>query len=176
MSALGFLFSPAGRLDPRPFVAGAIGVYLVGVVSQFLTTADVARRVGLLPYVAVQFVLIWIWYCLHGKRLHDAGRSSGLAVGVGLFYLLSVVLLPIVTDSFMPTSDQLLGNADAVGALWLTLLIYVVSILGGSGQYDLVPVVVAILIVFAFLPIIAALAVTVRAARLKSQPPGADSK
>jgi uncharacterized membrane protein YhaH (DUF805 family) len=176
MGAFRFLFSPAGRLDPRSFISGAIGVYLVGVGSQLLTTADVARRAGLLPYVAVQFVLIWTWYCLHGKRLRDAGRSSGLAVGVGLLYLLSVVLLLIVTDSFMPTSDQLFGNADAVGALWLTLLIYVVSILGGSGQYDLVPVVVAILIVFAFLPIVIALAVTAWAARLKSQPPGADSK
>jgi uncharacterized membrane protein YhaH (DUF805 family) len=163
MSALGFLFSPAGRLERWPFIKGAIGVYLVGIALQLLTTAEVVQRVGLLPYVAVQFVLVWIWYCLHGKRLHDAGRSSGVAVGVGLFYLLSVVLLLIVTDSFMPTSDQLLGNADAVGALWFTMLIYVVSVLAGSSPYA-VPIVVAVLIAQAFLPIVLALAVTVWAA------------
>jgi uncharacterized membrane protein YhaH (DUF805 family) len=173
MNALGFLFSPAGRLEPRSFIMGAIGVYPVGAALQLLTTAEVVQRVGLLPYVAVQFVLVWIWYCLHGKRLHDAGRSSGLAVGVGLFYLLSVVLLLIVTDSFMPTSDQLLGNADAVGALWFIMLIYVVGMLAGSSPYA-VPIVVALLIAQAVLPIILALAVTVWAARLKSQPSGAE--
>jgi hypothetical protein len=175
MGALSFLFSPAGRLEPRPFIIGAIGIYLVGVASQVLTTADAAGRVGLLPYVAVQFVLVWIWFCLHGKRLHDAGRSSGLALGVGLFYLLSAVLLLIVTDSFMPTSDQLLGNADAAGALWMAMLVYVVSILGGSSPYA-IPVLVAILIAQAILPIIVALAVTVWAAMLKSEPPGAESE
>jgi uncharacterized membrane protein YhaH (DUF805 family) len=175
MGALGLFFSPAGRLEPRPFITGAIGVYLVGVGAQLLTTADVAWHVGLLPYVAVQCVLVWIWYCLHGKRLHDAGRSSGLAVGVGLFYLLSVVLLLIVTDSFMPTSSQSLGNADAAGALWMAMLVYVVTMLAGSSQYG-IPLVVAFLIAQAFLPIIVALAVTVWAATLQSQPPGAESK
>ena len=128
-----------------------------------------------MPYVAVQFVLVWIWYCLHSKRLHDAGRSSGVAVGVGLFYLLSVVLLLIVTDSFMPTSDQLLGNADAVGALWFAMLIYVVSVLAGSSPYA-VPLVVAVLIAQAVLPIVLALAVTVWAAILESEPLDAESK
>jgi len=163
MSTLGFFFTPAGRREPRAGIIGAIGVYLAGAGAQLLTAADVAQRVGLLPYVAVQSVLVWIWYCLHAKRLHDAGRSSGLAVGVGLFYLLSAVLLLIVTDSFMPTSDQLFGNADAVGALWFTMLIYVVSVLAGSSPYA-VPIVVAVLIAQAFLPIVLALAVTVWAA------------
>jgi uncharacterized membrane protein YhaH (DUF805 family) len=175
MHALRYLFSPAGRLEPRPFIVGAIGIYLVGVTSQILTTADAARRVGLLPYVAVQFVLVWVWFCLHSKRLHDAGRSSGLALGVGLFYLLSAVLLLILTDSFMPTSDQLLGNADAAGALWMAMLVYVVTILGGSSPYA-IPALVAVLIAQAILPIIIALAVTVWAARLQSQPPGADGE
>jgi uncharacterized membrane protein YhaH (DUF805 family) len=180
MSALGFLFSPAGRLEPRPFITGAIGVYLVGVASQLLTTGDVVQRIGLLPFVAVQLVVVWIWFCLHGKRLHDAGRSSGLAVGAGLLYLLSVLLLLIVADGFFMTSSSSFGNANAAGALWLIMLLYVVSILGGSSQYDLVLVTVAILIALAFLPIIIALAVTVWAARLESrlesQPPGAESK
>src|SRR5262249_25493356 len=126
-------------------------------------------------YVAIQVVLVWIWYCLHGKRLHDAGRSSGLAVGVGLFYLFSVVLLLIVTDSFMPTSDQLFGNAAAVGALWFTMLIYGVSMLAGSSP-SACPTVSALLLAQAVLPTALALAVTVWAAMLNPQPLGAESK
>ena len=176
MRALRFLFSPAGRLEPRPFIAGAVGVYLVGAATQLLTTAEVARRVGLLPFVAVQLVLVWIWFCLHGKRLHDAGRSSGLAVGVSLLYLLSVMLLLIVADGFFATSSQPLGDANAGGALWLIMLLYIVSMLGGSSQYDLAFVVVAILIALTFLPIVVALAVTAWTARLKSQLPDTESQ
>jgi uncharacterized membrane protein YhaH (DUF805 family) len=176
MGVFRFLLSPAGRLEPRPFITGAIGVYLVGAASQLLTTAAVARHAGLLPYVAAQLILVWIWFCLHGKRLHDAGRSSGLVVSVGLLYLLSVVLLLIVADGFFATSSQPLGDANAGGALWLITLLYVVSALGGSTQFDLVYVVVAILIALTVLPILVALAVTVWAARLKSQPSGAESR
>jgi uncharacterized membrane protein YhaH (DUF805 family) len=176
MSALGFLFSPAGRLEPRPFITGAIGVYLVGAASQLLTAANVAQRAGVLPFVAIQLVVPWIWFCLHSKRLHDAGRSSGLAVGVALLYLLSVVQVLIVPNGFFMPSSHLLGDANVGGEQLLILIVYVVSVLGGSGQYDLVPVVVIILIALTFLPIVLALAVTVWAARLKSQLPGAESQ
>jgi uncharacterized membrane protein YhaH (DUF805 family) len=176
MRALGFLFSPAGRLEPRPFVISAIGVYLVGVASQPLTMADIVRAAGLLPFAVMQLVLVWIWFCLHSKRLHDAGRSGGLALGVALLYLLPMGLLVLVTDALWPTSSQSFGGADVAGVQWLILLMYVVSMLGGSGQYDLLSVTVVILIALAFLPIIAALAVTVWAARLESQPAGADSR
>src|SRR5271166_4057215 len=100
MQALRFFLSPRGRLEPRPFVYGAIAVYLLGAASQLLTTADILRRAGLLPFVAVQLLLVWAWFSLHARRLHDAGRSSGLAVGIALLYLLSVVLLLIVADGF----------------------------------------------------------------------------
>ncbi len=66
-------------------------------------------------------MLIWIWFALHAKRLHDAGRGSGLAVGVAVLYVLSVVLLLIVADSFFNTSDGLMTNASATSALGLIL-------------------------------------------------------
>jgi uncharacterized membrane protein YhaH (DUF805 family) len=177
MHALHFLFSSAGRLEPRPFVIGAVGVYLVGAASKLLTTADLAWHLGLWPFVAVQLILVWIWFCLHSKRLRDAGRSSGLAVGVGLLYLLFVGLLVLAADGFgFWTSSQSFGDADLAGLLWLTTLFYVVGMLGGSSQYDLILVTVVVMIVLAFLPIVVALAVTVWAARLKSQPPGAESE
>ncbi len=168
MRALSYLFSPAGRLAPRPFIRGAIAVYLLGIASQYLTTGEVIQRGGLWPFIAVQLVLVWIWFCLHAKRRHDGGRSSGLAVGIGLFYLLSVVLLLIIADGFFVTTNLPLGDANAGGALWLILFLYVVGALAGAMQYDLAWVVVAILAFMTFVPIILALICTVWSARLPS--------
>lgn len=169
MHALGFLFAPSGRLKPRPFVYGALLVYLLGVASQYLTTPDVVGRGGLWPFIAVQLVLVWIWFCLHAKRLHDAGRSSGLAVGIGLLYSLSVVLLLIIADGFLVASNLPLGDANAGGALWLLLILYIISALAGSTQYELAWVVVAILTFMAFVPAIVALGCTFWSARLKTR-------
>ena len=71
----------------------------------------------------MQLLLVWIWFCLHAKRLHDAGRSERLGVGIGLLYLLSVVLLLIVADGFLTTPNVPLADANAAGALWLLLVL-----------------------------------------------------
>jgi uncharacterized membrane protein YhaH (DUF805 family) len=168
MQTISFLLSPSGRLKPQPFIYGAIAVYLFGAASHFLTTPDVLRHGGLWPFIAVQLVLVWIWFSLHARRLHDAGRSSGLAVGIGLLYLLSVVLLLIIADGFLTTSNVPLGDANAAGALWLLLVLYIVGALAGSAQYDLAWVVVAILTFLAFVPVVAALGFTLWVARKPS--------
>src|ERR1700752_4109249 len=98
-----FFPSPPGRLSAQPFIAATLVVYLLGIASQFLTTADVLRHGGLWLFIAAQSLLVWIWFCLHAKRLHDAGRSIGLAVGIALFYLFSVVLLLIIADGLFTT-------------------------------------------------------------------------
>jgi uncharacterized membrane protein YhaH (DUF805 family) len=165
MQALQFLFSPNGRLRPQPFIYGAAGVYLFGVASHLLTTPDVIRRGGLWPFVAAQILLVWIWFVLHAKRLHDAGRGAGLAAGVGLLYALSMVLLLIVADSFFNTSDGLMGNAGATSALELILLLYVIVTIVGSPHYDLAWFMVATLTVIAFAPIVVAVVFSVWAAR-----------
>jgi uncharacterized membrane protein YhaH (DUF805 family) len=170
MNIFDLLLSPRGRLGAQPFVSAALVVYLLGVASQFLTSFDVLRRAGLWLFVAAQLVLIWIWFCLHAKRLHDAGRSSGLALGVALLYLLSVVLLLIVADGFVASAGQPLGDANASAALWLILVLYILSALGGSTQYDLAWVVVAILSFMAIVPTVLALVLTAWAARLKPNP------
>jgi uncharacterized membrane protein YhaH (DUF805 family) len=164
MQLLRLLLSPNGRLRPQPFIFGAVAVYLLGASSHLLTAPDIIVRAGLWPFVIVQAVLIWVWFVLHAQRLHDAGRSSGLAVGVALLYVLSIALLLIVAEGFFNTSDGLMANPNAAGALGLILLLYIVSTLLGSAQYDLAWVVVAILTLMAFLPIIAALSLTLWAA------------
>ncbi len=93
---LRFLFSPCGRLRPRPFTLAAIAIYLAGAASQFLTTPDVLIRGALWPFAVVQALLLWVWFVVHAKRLRDAGRPIGLAVGATVLYALSIVLLVLI--------------------------------------------------------------------------------
>jgi hypothetical protein len=86
------------------------------------------------------------------------------------------VLLLIIADGFFVASNLPLGDANAGGALWLMLLLYIVAALSGSMQYDLTWVVVAILTFMTFVPIIVALGCTFWSARLPANPPSADAK
>src|SRR5580658_11243115 len=99
MQSLGFLFSPGGRLKPQPFIYGAVAIYVAGAASHFLTSPDVITHGGLWPFLGAQILLLWLWFTLHAKRLHDAGHGSGMAAGVALLYALSIALLIIVADS-----------------------------------------------------------------------------
>jgi uncharacterized membrane protein YhaH (DUF805 family) len=82
-------------------------VYVAGVASHALTLPDVIKSAGLWPFLAVQIVLIWIWYVLHAKRLRDAGKPVGLAVAASLLYVLSVALVVIIAGAFyVPLAGQ----------------------------------------------------------------------
>jgi uncharacterized membrane protein YhaH (DUF805 family) len=168
MQAVEFLFSPNGRLKPQPFIYGAIGIYLFGAASHLLTTPDVIRQAGLWPFIAAQVPLLWIWFVLHAKRLHDTGRSGGLAAAIALLYVLSLVLLLIVADSFFNTSGDLMANAPATSALELILLLYVIVTLIGSPHYDLAWLMVVLLILIGFAPTIVAVIFSAWTARRPS--------
>ncbi|MFZ0526139.1 MAG: hypothetical protein WA776_10350 [Xanthobacteraceae bacterium] len=168
MRASHVLLSPNGRLKPQPFVYGAVGIYLFGAASHLLTTPGVIRHGGLWPFVAAQILLLWIWFVLHAKRLHDAGRSSGLAAAVALLYVLSLVLLMVVADSFFNTSGDLTDNAAATGALELILLLYVIITLIGSPHYDVAWLMVVALMLIGFAPIVVAVIFSIWAARRPS--------
>ena len=164
MQALRFLFSPSGRLSPQVFVVAAIVVYLAGTASHTLTMPTIMARTGPWLFAAVQALLIWIWYVLHAKRLHDAGRSVGPAIGASILYALSITLLLILAVSFyVPLAGQV-SDANTASALGLILLISIVAVLLGSAHYDLTWLVVAILVLLSLLPVILAVGVTVFAA------------
>ena len=155
------LISPRGRLRPQPFLAAIVAVYVAGALSHWLTVPDVTARVGLWVFAAVQGALTWLWFVLHAKRLHDAARGEGLAIAVALLYLLSLVLLLLVATNFFAGSEAgSLGNASATSALELVLLLYIVMTLMGPVQYDLTWIVVAILTLFAFVPVLVAVIFT----------------
>ena len=164
MQALRFLFSPSGRLPPQAFVFAVVLVYLAGAASHLLTVPEVIARGGLWPFVAAQALLIWVWFALHGKRLRDAGRPVGLAAGVSLLYALSVILLVIVVASFYNPLASEAPDANTASALGLILLLSIVAILIGSPHYDLAWLMVAILLLIAFVPVIVAVLASLWAA------------
>lgn len=164
MEALRLLLSPSGRLSPQTFIFAAVAVYLAGAASHMLTMPVVMARGGPWLFAAAQALLIWIWYVLHAKRLHDADRSVAPAVAASILYALSIILLLILAVSFYyPIAGQ--GtDANTASALGLILLLSIVAVLLGSPHYDLVWLVVAILLLLAFLPAMIAAGVTVFAA------------
>jgi hypothetical protein len=164
MHALRLVFSPVGRLSPQAFIITAVLVYLAGIASYWLTTPDVIRRAGLWPFLAAQIVLIWIWYAIHAKRLRDVGQSGGLAAGVAFLYALSVALLVIVAASFYGPLAADRMDPNAASALGLILFASIIALLAGAAHYDVSWLIVAILLVLAFLPMVLAAATTVWAA------------
>ena len=44
----------------------------------------------------VQVALISVWIVLHQSRLRDAGRPTGVAIGIACLYALEIVLLILV--------------------------------------------------------------------------------
>jgi len=164
MRALRFVFSPAGRLGQPTFILSIIVVYLTGAASHVLTMPAVIAREGPWPFAAVQALLIWIWFALHAKRLHDAGRGVGLAVGASLLYALSIALLLILAIAFYAPLAGQVPDANTAGALGLILLISILAILLGSPHYDLAWITVGTLLFLSLAPLVVAAGVTIWAA------------
>ena len=84
------------RIARGPFAVAVIAVYLVSFVSQMLLSPPVTARMSVVPFVLVQIVLIAVWIVLHRRRLRDAGRPTGIAIGIAMVYALEVVLLTLL--------------------------------------------------------------------------------
>jgi uncharacterized membrane protein YhaH (DUF805 family) len=163
MDAMRFLFSPAGRLEPRTFIVAAIVVYALAVAAQWLTVPDVLIHAGFWPFAVAQALLVWVWFALHARRLHDAGRPVDLAAGAALLYGLSILLLLIVAIGYLkPYAGTVDPNATAV--LNIILFVMVISALTQSASHDVGSLIVTVLMVLALLPVIIAIAVTLWAA------------
>lgn len=124
--------SPAGRLGRGSFAVGATIVYVVSFLSQVLLSAPVVARAGPLAFIVVQAVLIWAWYVLHARRLRDAGRRSGVAIGIVVVYTLAIVLLVMIvtsTGSATPAATGAAAGGETPSLLSFFLVIYLLAIL-----------------------------------------------
>jgi uncharacterized membrane protein YhaH (DUF805 family) len=158
MQVLRSLFSPNGEIKPRFFIVAVVVVYVLGAASHALTVPDVIVKYGLWPFMAIQVMLIWVWFTLHANRLHDADRSAGIAAGAAILYAISILLLLILVLGF---HDHPMSDPNAGGAFNLLLLLTVIASLSGSLNFDTAWAMIALLTGLAFLPIVVAAAVTV---------------
>jgi hypothetical protein len=139
-------------------------LYVAAAASQALTMRDVIKSAGLWPFLAAQIVLVWIWYALHAKRLRDAGKPVGLAVATSLLYVLSVALLVIIAGAFYAALAGQGTDPNTAGALGLILFVSIVAMLSGAPRDSLAWLMVAILLLVAYLPIVLAVVTTAWAA------------
>ena len=136
MNAVSLLFSRSGRLARRPFAIAIALVYLASFLSQGLLSAPVTARAGLWPFALLQAALVWSWLVLHVKRLRDAGRPSGMAIGIACLYVLALVLLLLVM--VMITASDATSSNFAVagqGLIHLFIVIYLLAWLLGSSEF-----------------------------------------
>src|SRR5262245_22200326 len=106
MESLSFWFSPSGRIAPKPFARGILAVYGAAALSLLLLQVEIAA------FVVVQALACWTWFCLHAKRLRDAGRDASAALAVAGLYALAIVLLLLMLTLAAP----LRGGPQASGA------------------------------------------------------------
>jgi hypothetical protein len=123
--------APAGRLAPGPFVLAAIALYLVSFASQMLLSAPVTARMSVVPFVMVQIVLIWLWIVVHMRRLRDAGRPTGIVIGVAMVYALEVVLLTLLIWILASAAGSG-GASDDAGIFHLFIILYLLGVMAGD--------------------------------------------
>ena len=134
MSPLALLFSRSGRLAPGTF-AIAIGLaYLASFLSQALLSPPVTGRVGLGPFALLQLALVWAWVVLHVKRLRDAGRPTGLAIGIACLYVLALVLLLLVMVMITATDNSSTFALTGQSLLQFFVALYFIGMLVGSAD------------------------------------------
>jgi uncharacterized membrane protein YhaH (DUF805 family) len=160
MESLAFWFSPSGRIAPKPFARGILAVYAAAALSLLLMSAPVMLRVGFAPFAFVQALSCWAWFCLHAKRLRDAGRDAGAALAVAGLYALAIVLLLLVLTLAAPLRGG--GQAPAAGATdaWSDLF----ALAGGDSDLGLFAYVGAGMLALIVLPMLTAVAFSIWAA------------
>jgi len=145
-------------IKPGPFSAAVLLVYLLSFISQMLLSPPVTSRLSVLPFVLTQGVLIGLWIVLHRRRLRDAGRPSGTAIGVAMVYALEIVLLVIVVWIMLAGatagSD---GAGGAAGILYLFVILYFLAQLTGDPNLGVLQIWVMGFVVLMLLPVVIAL-------------------
>ena len=149
-----------------------LAVYAAGIGAQWLTMSEVLAHAGIWPFAIAQAVLIWIWYVVHARRLHDAARPVDIAAGAAALYALSIVLLLIVAMNFF---TPVAGSAEpsATAALNIVLLVAVIAALTQTSGHDVGTLILAVCVTLAFLPALVAVAVTLWAATRPTARPDA---
>ena len=160
MESLAFWFSPSGRIAPKPFARGILAVYGAAALSLLLMSAPVMLRVGFAPFALVQALACWAWFCLHAKRLRDAGRDPGMALAVAVIYALAIVLLLLVLALAAPLPGGAQVPAAGAADAWSDLF----ALAGADSELGLFGYVGVGMLALIVLPMLTAVAFSIWAA------------
>ena len=163
------VLSSAGRLAARPFVLAVILVYAASFLSQVLLSAPVTSRLDVFPFALVQALLIWLWIALHMRRLHDAGRAGGLAVGIASIYAIEVVLLVLIVWAILANSSPQLDGAE-YRLLDFMVILYLLTLMTNDPNLGGLQIWIASFVVLMLLPIVIAAGFSFWAATRPSAP------
>jgi len=112
------LLNPKGRIGPRDFLRGLILLTGAGTIIQVLTV------VATIGAAILQYPMLWAYFCVFAKRLHDAGQTAWFNVlflfgFVVVSSILNAVLLPVLSPQMMTLMTQIqeIGLKDGFGGM-----------------------------------------------------------
>jgi hypothetical protein len=162
------LLLPSGRLAPRPFTIAVIVLYAIIFASQMLLSSAVTARGGVWPFVAAQALLIWVWIVLHRRRMHDAGRPTGLVIGIALAYAVEIIL--IVAMAWLILASAANSSGEQVTVLHVFIFIYLLGLMSGDPHFGALTIWLYGFVVLLLVPIVAAFGLSLWAATRPSVP------
>lgn len=163
--------TPPAGIKRGPFAAAVSLVYLLSFVSQMLLSPPVTSRMNVVPFVLVQGVLIGLWVVLHRRRLRDAGRPSGTAIGIAMVYALAVALLVIAVWLLLSNEAGNDGAGSEASILYLFVILYFLAQLTGDPTLGALQIWVMGFVVLMLLPVVIALGFSIWTATRPSKTP-----
>lgn len=146
--------SQATRLARGPFVLAVLGIYAASLISQALLTAPVTARMSVAPFLLAQIVLTWIWIVLHRRRLRDAGRPTGIVIGIAMIYALEVILMALLIAVLTSATRDDANSGAAIFHLYA--VIYLLASITGESNLAGVQLWLTGFVVVMLLPILIA--------------------
>lgn len=157
-------------IKPGPFAVSALVIYVLSFISQMLLSVPVTSRLSVMPFVLAQVVLIGLWIVLHRRRLIDAGRPSGTAIGIAMVYALEVTLLVILVVFMISLSAPENAGASASNTLLsLFVIFYLLALFGDHAGFGVLQLWLMGLAAVMLLPVVIAVCFSIWAATRPSK-------
>jgi hypothetical protein len=170
MHPLALFFSARGRLAPKPFARAVIAVYATAFLSQLLVSPPAIAHAGPAPFVLVQALATWSWFCLHAQRLRDSDHSIGAAAAVAVLYALAVVLFLLVVVLIADPLPKDATAASGTGIADFFVLALLVRALSGGPDPGLFGYVAMAVLMLILIPVVMAAGFSIFAFRRPSIP------
>ena len=161
-------FAVAGRLAPGQFGIAVTVIYVLGFASQVLLAEPTLARAGVWPFALAQAVLLWVWFALHARRLRDADRGTGAALGIAIVNALAVLFLVLVVVLFLtpPPAEDTTGN---ILGTWVAI-IFLFAILTGAPALGFLGLILIAAAIIVLIPIVVAIGFSIWAGVQPSAP------